>query len=120
MQAKQIIAICISALAATGFAIQIDQGAWKSYILTLDGDDDHRATSALEDLKSRLIEFGGSITHEYTLIKGFTIDLPEQSIPQIQNILDKAYEKYGYDCRLEPDVKVHSPAFEHDVLEFGI
>ncbi|RAK80091.1 uncharacterized protein BO72DRAFT_525369 [Aspergillus fijiensis CBS 313.89] len=47
--------------------------------------------SVLQQAKDSVLDAGGQITHEFTLIKGFSADCPEEAIQQI-SIQSAAYK----------------------------
>lgn len=57
-------------------------------------------------------ELDGKITHEYTLFKGFTVDLPESTV----NILKDINGNLKWGLTIEEDSEVHIYASEQHIL----
>lgn len=58
--------------------------SFKSFIITF---KDHVPESDMLTIKSSIASLGGDIVHEYSLIKGFSVKLPETlSIEEIKDI----------------------------------
>ena len=81
-----------------------------SYILTFSkyNIDEVVPASFVETVKSLLTGFGGKITHEYVLIKGFTVDLPSDAIPTLKKKLSLIGKEFEYNFNLEKDSEVHA------------
>ncbi|CAI4063949.1 uncharacterized protein SKDI_08G1840 [Saccharomyces kudriavzevii IFO 1802] len=88
-----------------------------SYIVTFPKPDTIATDqdSIIEDVKKFVIDVGGTITHEYSLIKGFTVDLPdsEQVLDSLKEKLDYIEDKFGTKCNLEKDSEVHALNRDH-------
>ncbi|CCE63693.1 hypothetical protein TPHA_0F02110 [Tetrapisispora phaffii CBS 4417] len=83
-----------------------------SYILTFNepSGDVIVPTSFMDDLKSIIKEFGGKVTHEYTLIRGFTIDMSSSNISGLKSRLTTIGNEFGYSFNIEQDSDVHAIA----------
>ncbi|SCV05370.1 LANO_0H05996g1_1 [Lachancea nothofagi CBS 11611] len=55
--------------------------AAKSFIVTL---KDHVADVDISSVKKSFTQLGGEITHEFSLIKGFTVKVPEAGIDSVK------------------------------------
>ena len=53
-----------------------------SYIVTL---KDHVTDAEVTAIKKDAVENGGKITHEYTLIKGFAVEYPEDRVSTLES-----------------------------------
>lgn len=62
----------------------------------------------MEDVKSLVFNLGGKITHEYSLIKGFTMDVSDDVLPHLKQQLQEAERRFGYKVYLEKDSEVHA------------
>ncbi|AQZ16985.1 YHR138C [Zygosaccharomyces parabailii] len=77
-----------------------------SYIITVDPSDVQ--VSVVDDLKSKVKSLGGYITHEYTLIKGFSAELDDAKISGLQALIKQVELKTGCFVRVEKDSEVHT------------
>ena len=64
----------------------------------------------IDDLKSLVKQAGGKITHEYSLIQGFSMELPAKHSSTIVEKIERLGKKLKCKFSLEPDQEVH--AFE--------
>lgn len=72
--------------------------AMSSYIITF---KDHIKEADASKIKSAISSLGGSIVHEYSLIKGFAVKLPESVH------IDKIKQLYGHSfANVEEDKEV--------------
>lgn len=62
---------------------------------------------ALSKFKELVKEAGGSITHEYSLIKGFSMQLPFDFTDGVIKKLNAAADELGNNFHLERDSEVH-------------
>ncbi|CUS22358.1 LAQU0S05e03576g1_1 [Lachancea quebecensis] len=92
-------------LSATAYAAASNNV--KSYILTLD-DNQSALANKIQDLKSFVQEVGGKITHEYSLIKGFSLQLPADDTSDILQKIERFGEKLSCKLNLEQDQEVHT------------
>ncbi|SCU89706.1 LAFA_0E20208g1_1 [Lachancea sp. 'fantastica'] len=73
----------------------------KTFIVTL---KDHVADPDVSSIKESFAKLGGEITHEFSLIKGFTVKVPEIGIDSIK-------QKHGNNiANIEEDQEVHTQA----------
>ncbi|EDO18309.1 hypothetical protein Kpol_1039p60 [Vanderwaltozyma polyspora DSM 70294] len=80
-----------------------------SYILTFgNSGDEVIPNSFITEVKNIVSEFGGKVTHEYALIKGFTMDIPSDVVPNLKQKLELVEKKFGYSFNLERDSEVHA------------
>ncbi|SCV05239.1 LANO_0H03114g1_1 [Lachancea nothofagi CBS 11611] len=79
----------------------------KSYILTLD-ENQAAWKGKLDDLKSLIKQTGGRITHEYSLVKGFSMELPSDRSKGIVEKLESFAEKLKCKLHIEEDQEVHT------------
>ncbi|CAI4053427.1 hypothetical protein SUVZ_15G2940 [Saccharomyces uvarum] len=90
-----------------------------SYIVTFPKSDTDLAeeNNVIEDVKKFVVGIGGKITHEYSLIKGFTVDLPDngQVLDSLKERLSYVENKFGTKCNLEKDSEVHALNRDHPV-----
>ncbi|CAI1731451.1 hypothetical protein SEUBUCD646_0O03040 [Saccharomyces eubayanus] len=90
-----------------------------SYIVTFPKSDTvlEEENNIIEDVKKYVVEIGGKITHEYSLIKGFTVDLPDNSqvLDSLTERLSYIENKFGAKCNLEKDSEVHALNRDHPV-----
>ncbi|SCU88685.1 LADA_0E11540g1_1 [Lachancea dasiensis] len=56
--------------------------AAKTFIVTL---KDHVADVDISSVKESFSKLGGEITHEFSLIKGFTVKVPESGIATVKD-----------------------------------
>ncbi|CAI4039513.1 hypothetical protein SMKI_08G1810 [Saccharomyces mikatae IFO 1815] len=88
-----------------------------SYIVTFPKTDDvaTNQNSIIEDVKKYVVDMGGKITHEYSLIKGFTADLPDNDkvLGNLKDHLEDIENKFGTKCNLEKDSEVHALNRDH-------
>ncbi|PHH61569.1 hypothetical protein CDD81_8150 [Ophiocordyceps australis] len=88
----------ISALLATALAVAPSAwaaGKMKSAIIMF--EDAKTPDSVIQQAKNSVVQAGGKITHEYTLIKGFSVVAPEEALQTM-----KASNK-DYGMRVEED-----------------
>lgn len=78
-----------------------------SYIVTF-GDGSEIPFTALDQVKELVKELGGRITHEYSLIKGFSLEVPSSASSEIITQLDHLKEKLGCGIQIEKDSEVHA------------
>ncbi|CAR21625.1 uncharacterized protein KLTH0B06314g [Lachancea thermotolerans CBS 6340] len=102
MRLLVIITACLSAMAYAATANNV-----KSYILTLD-DNQPALAGKIQDLKSFVQQVGGKITHEYSLIKGFSLQLPADDSSDILQKIESFGEKLSCKLNLEQDQEVHT------------
>lgn len=62
---------------------------------------------------------GGKITHEYSLIKGFTMDASDEALSHIKEKLLEVEDRFGYKVYLEQDAQVHAFKDHEESLEKG-
>ncbi|SCU92503.1 LAFA_0F11034g1_1 [Lachancea sp. 'fantastica'] len=62
----------------------------------------------LDDFKSLVKQAGGKITHEYSLVKGFSMELPSAHSSDIVNQLSKYAKKLQCNLNIEQDQEVHA------------
>lgn len=79
-----------------------------SYILTIDENGQVIESTFLDDIKLLVDKLGGEITHEYMLIKGFTLDLSDDMVPTLQEKLQEIKDKFNCHIFLEKDSEVHA------------
>ncbi|SCV00815.1 LAME_0G12156g1_1 [Lachancea meyersii CBS 8951] len=71
----------------------------KTFIVTL---KDHVAEGDISTVKDAFTKLGGEITHEFSLIKGFSVKVPEVGI-------DSVKKKHGDSiANIEEDQEVHT------------
>lgn len=87
--------------------------------MTVDQDDGLISSSILDDVKSLVYNMGGKITHEYSLIKGFTMDASDEVLPLIKAKLLEVEDRFGYKVYLEQDAQVHTFKNHDESLEKG-
>lgn len=93
------------------------EGNVQSYILTL--DDELASPAVLDDVKSLVYNLGARITHEYSLIRGFTLDAPDELLPLLKQRLLEIETTLGYKVHLERDSQVHTFRNHDESLEKG-
>lgn len=77
------------------------------------------SSAILEDVKSLVYNMGGKITHEYSLIKGFTIDASDDLLPRLKAKLHELENTFGYRVHLERDSEAHTFKSHDESLEKG-
>ncbi|GAV55585.1 hypothetical protein ZYGR_0AV02170 [Zygosaccharomyces rouxii] len=80
--------------------------ATTSYIITVEQTD--VPSSFIDSLKQRVNDVGGYITHEFSLIKGFTAELDDSEVSKLQGQVKQAELKSGYYVHIEKDSEVHT------------
>lgn len=94
------LSLAFSALYTAAYA------ATSSYIVSVDQAD--VPSNFIETLKQRVHDVGGYVTHEFSLIKGFTADLEDNEISKLQGQIKQAELKSGYSVHIEKDSEVHT------------
>ncbi|CAI4512825.1 ASN_HP2_G0023790.mRNA.1.CDS.1 [Saccharomyces cerevisiae] len=111
MKASYLVLIFISIFSMT------QASSLSSYIVTFPKTDNMATdqNSIIEDVKKYVVDIGGKITHEYSLIKGFTVDLPDsdQILDGLKERLSYIESEYGAKCNLEKDSEVHALNRDH-------
>lgn len=79
-----------------------------SYILSFDESSRALPQNVWEKALGFADELGVKITHEYSLIKGFTLDVPEEVLPKLKKKLADLERDYGVKGHLEEDNLVHA------------
>lgn len=77
-----------------------------SYIVTVNPID--VPASVVDELKSMVTSIGGRITHEYTLIKGFSLNLDGANVSRLQALIKQVESNTGCFVRVEKDTEVHT------------
>ncbi|QLL34554.1 hypothetical protein HG536_0G04160 [Torulaspora globosa] len=77
------------------------------------------SSAILDDIKSVVYNMGAKITHEYSLIKGFTMDASDELLPRLKQKLLEIENTFGYRVHLERDSEVHSFRSHDESLEKG-
>lgn len=86
----------------------------ENYIISVDTGDANAANNVMSDLKNVITKFNGVITHEYSLINGYSAEIPENVATGLQNALNVWGDKTGYTVNFEKDQEVHAlPTHEH-------
>ncbi|CCH58940.1 hypothetical protein TBLA_0B00970 [Henningerozyma blattae CBS 6284] len=85
-----------------------------SYILTFDNHGQDIRPQFFSDIKEQIKKLGGQITHEYTLIQGFTIDLRQEVLTPLKMKLADIEKTLGYKVYLEKDPEVHTFGNNHE------
>lgn len=75
--------------------------------MTVDQNDELISSTFLDDIKSLVHDLGGKITHEYSLIKGFTMDASDDVLPRLKKKLQEVESEFGYKVNLERDSEVY-------------
>ncbi|CAR29294.1 hypothetical protein ZYGR_0Z02170 [Zygosaccharomyces rouxii] len=91
--------------AIIGF-ISAVHAATTSYIITIEQTD--VPSSFLDSLKEKVHDVGGYVTHEFSLIKGFTAELDDTEVSKLQGQIKQAELKSGYSVHIEKDSEVHT------------
>ncbi|EJS43374.1 YHR138C [Saccharomyces arboricola H-6] len=88
-----------------------------SYIVTFPKTDNvaTEQDNIIEDVKKYVVDIGGKITHEYSLIKGFTVDLPDNDevLDSLKERLNYIENEFGTKFNLEKDSEVHALNRDH-------
>lgn len=82
--------------------------ATTSYIITVDHND--VPSSFMDTLKQKVKDVGGYVTHEFSLIQGFTAELDDSEVSKLQGQVKQAEMKSGYFVKIEKDSEVHTYA----------
>ncbi|GCF00274.1 hypothetical protein ZYGM_000468 [Zygosaccharomyces mellis] len=77
-----------------------------SYVVTVEQTD--VPSSFIDSLKQRVKDVGGYITHEFSLIKGFTAELDDTEVSKLQGQVKQAELTSGYFVHIEKDSEVHT------------
>lgn len=111
MKASHLVLILVSIFSMA------QTSSLSSYIVTFPKTDNIATdqNSIIEDVKKYVVDIGGKITHEYSLIKGFTVDLPDsdQVLDSLKERLSYIESKFGTKCNLEKDSEVHALNRDH-------
>ncbi|SCU87181.1 LADA_0E02498g1_1 [Lachancea dasiensis] len=99
----KVATVIIAFLGALAYATSTAQ----SYILTID-EQQPAWKAKLDDLKSLVKQAGGRITHEYSLVKGFSMELPAESSKGIVDRLESFASRLKCKLHIEQDQEVHA------------
>ncbi|CEP60999.1 uncharacterized protein LALA0_S02e04478g [Lachancea lanzarotensis] len=102
----RLLSLFVVFIGAVAYASTFDQA--KYYILTLDEDDQDAWKGKLDDFKSLVKQTGGKITHEYSLVKGFSMELPSAHSSDIVKKLLNFAQKLHCKLNIEEDQEVHA------------
>lgn len=84
----------------------------RSYILSFDETAKKVPIDVWEEAKSTIGALGGKVTHEYSLIRGFSLELDDRVKEHVERVIQVMESKYGVKAHLEEDKLVHA-AKEH-------
>ncbi|SCU96774.1 LAME_0F17392g1_1 [Lachancea meyersii CBS 8951] len=101
----RLLSVFVVFLGAVAYATSLDRA--KSYILTLE-EDQEAWKGKLDDLKSLVKQTGGKITHEYSLVKGFSMEIPSSHSTDVLERLEKFAQKLKFKLNIEQDQEVHA------------
>ncbi|SCU80086.1 LAMI_0B00760g1_1 [Lachancea mirantina] len=102
MKLHVIIISLLLALISAREAVPVE-----SYILTLESQP-LSIEKTLTDLQNVVKSAGGKITHEYSLIKGFSMEVPKTTAKSILKHLEMVASRARCKLNLEPDQEIHA------------
>lgn len=80
----------------------------RSYILSFDESVKQVPAGAWNEVKQTIGDLGGRITHEYSLFRGFSLELGDDVKEHVDHVIDVLENKYGVKAHLEEDKLVQA------------